>query len=143
MSNESTTDRTGACLCGAVKVTAKGCKPNAGTCHCGMCRRWASGPMMMTECAELAIEDEAHVRTYPSSDWGERGFCDTCGTHLFWRLRAGGVTVASTGLFDDTEGLVFDHQIFIDSKPAWYTFANETKDMTGAEVMAMFSGGSG
>jgi hypothetical protein len=30
-------------------------------------------------------------------------------------------------------------QVFIDSKPQFYDFANETKMMTGAEVVAAFA----
>ena len=46
------------------------------------------------------------------------------------------------GIFDNSEGLVFDHQIFIDEKPEYYSFANETKNMTGEEVFAMFAASS-
>jgi hypothetical protein len=35
--------------------------------------------------------------------------------------------------------MVLTSQIFIDEKPAYYTFANQTKTMTGAEVFAMFA----
>ena len=45
------------------------------------------------------------------------------------------------GLFAGADGLVLDHQIFIDEKPGYYSFASETKTMTGAEVFAMYSGG--
>ena len=40
------------------------------------------------------------------------------------------------GLFDASEGLVFDQQVFIDEKPAYYDFANKTENMTGAELFA-------
>jgi hypothetical protein len=40
---------------------------------------------------------------------------------------------------EENEGLVFDRQIFIDEKPEYYSFANETKNMTGAEVFAQFA----
>ncbi len=35
--------------------------------------------------------------------------------------------------------MVFDHQVFIDQKPAYYEFANQTKNMTGAELFAMYA----
>jgi hypothetical protein len=38
----------------------------------------------------------------------------------------------STGLFNLDGELNFDHQIFIDEKPMYYSFADETKNMTGA-----------
>jgi hypothetical protein len=34
---------------------------------------------------------------------------------------------------------IFDHQIFIDEKSEYYCFSNETQNMTGAEVFAMFA----
>jgi len=43
------------------------------------------------------------------------------------------------GLFDDDAVFVFDHQVFIDEKPSFYCFANETHDMTGPEVFAKFA----
>jgi hypothetical protein len=36
------------------------------------------------------------------------------------------------------ENLVFDRQVFIDEKPSFYRFTNETHDMTGAELFAKF-----
>ncbi len=47
------------------------------------------------------------------------------------------------GLFDDGRSFVFDHQIFIDKKPSYYRFANETDDMTEAEVFAKYVPPSG
>ena len=41
-------------------------------------------------------------------------------------------------LFDNAENIVFDHQVFIDKKPAYYSFANETHDMTEAEIFAKY-----
>ena len=32
----------------------------------------------------------------------------------------------------------YGHQVFIDEKPSMYRFANETEDMTGAEVFAKY-----
>ncbi len=43
------------------------------------------------------------------------------------------------GLFDDDKNFMFSHQVFIDEKPSYYGFANETNDMTGAEIFAKFA----
>ncbi len=43
------------------------------------------------------------------------------------------------GLFDNLDDVVFDHQVFIDDKPKYYDFANQTNNMTGEEVFAQFS----
>jgi hypothetical protein len=45
----------------------------------------------------------------------------------------------AAGIFGDDQSFVFDHQVFIDEKPAYYDFANKTEDMTGAELFAKFA----
>jgi hypothetical protein len=43
------------------------------------------------------------------------------------------------GLLDEQEPLLLDQQVFIDEKPSFYSFANETKNLTGAEVFAQYA----
>ena len=47
----------------------------------------------------------------------------------------------SAGALDDQSRLALTTEIFIDEKPLYYAFANETKKMTGAEVVAAFGDG--
>lgn len=131
----------GRCLCGSVSVTATEMSKNVGACHCDMCRRWSGGPLLATDCgSNVSFGGEEHVTVFNSSSWAERGFCGKCGTHLFYRLKESGQYIVPTGLFDGAgSDLVFDHQIFVDEKPHFYSFANETKNMTGTEVFAMYA----
>ena len=76
---------------------------------------------------------------FQSSDWAERGFCGNCGTNLFYRVLASDEYIVSPFVLDDQSDLTLTGQIFIDEKPDWYAFANETKNMTGAEVFAMYA----
>ena len=141
MSN--TTKRTGRCLCGAVRITAQNARDRVGACHCSMCRTWGGGPLMAVGCGtDVEIEGEEHVAVFSSSEWAERGFCSRCGTNLFYRLKQNQEFYIAAGIFTDATGLVFDHQVFIDEKPDYYDFANDTKDMTGAEVFARFTSSS-
>ncbi|MHA1164428.1 MAG: GFA family protein, partial [Alphaproteobacteria bacterium] len=111
-----------------------------GACHCTMCLRWASGPFLELDCGDaVAFEGEENIVRYKSSDWAERGFCGTCGANLFYYLLPTGEYMMSAGAFDDQSGLKFTNQVFIDEKPDWYAFANETKNMTGAEVFALYA----
>lgn len=129
----------GACLCGAVTVTAK-LIGNIGACHCSMCRKWVGGPLLAVDCgSDVAFEGEDNLGVFESSDWAERGFCKRCGSALFYRIKQNNQHLLSPGLFDDQPALVFDHQVFIDEKPAYYDFANETENMTGAEVFAKYA----
>ena len=88
---------------------------------------------------DVQISGSEHVAVYASSAWAERGFCSQCGTHLYCLLKQAGQYLVPAGVFDSIEGLNFNHQIFIDKKPRYYNFANETQNMTGAEVFAAFS----
>ena len=95
---------------------------------------------MAVDCGQnVVFEGEGNIKVYDSSDWAERGFCSQCGSHLFYRLKGTGQTIMSAGLFDDQNALNFDHQVFIDNKPAYYSFSQQTVDMTEAEVFAKHS----
>lgn len=132
-------DLQGQCLCGAIRITASGESNAVGACHCKTCRRWGGGPFMEIDCGQaVRIDGEEHLSVFNSSDWAERGFCRNCGTHLFYRLKVSGQHMVPIGLFEDRDDLVFEQQVFIDEKPAYYHFGNKTKEMTGAEIFAMF-----
>ena len=45
----------------------------------------------------------------------------------------------AAGLFDDDPDFTLDHQVFIDKKPDFYSFANKTNDMTEAELFAEYA----
>ena len=87
---------------------------------------------------DVQIDGAENVSVFDSSKWAERGFCRDCGTHLFYRIKETGQHMMPVGIFDDDATLVFDRQVFVDEKPAFYRFANETQDMTGAEVFAKY-----
>ncbi len=130
----------GSCLCGAIRITAKSMSMSVGACHCDMCRKWGGGPYFAVECgSDVSFEGEENISVFNSSDWGERGFCNKCGSHLFYRLKQPNQYIMAVGLFDKDKSFVFDHQVFIDEKPSFYCFANETKKMTGEEVFAQYA----
>lgn len=128
----------GKCLCGAVTVAATAAKNHIGACHCSICRTWSGGPFLAAECGQdVQFSGEDKISVFASSEWAERGFCSQCGTHLFYRLKEGGFYAVSIGLFDQHDW-VLSEEIFVDEKPAFYDFAQDTKKMTGAEVFAQF-----
>ena len=136
---DDTTERRGHCLCGEVRITARKAATSVGACHCKMCRRWGGGPFMEIDCGtEVEFEGEDNISVFDSSRWAERGFCRTCGTHLFYRLKESGQHMVPVGLFEDANDLVFESQVFIDERPAYYEFVNKTKDQTGDEIFKMF-----
>ncbi len=130
----------GTCLCGAVRFTVEHIAKSVGACHCDMCRKWGGGPLMAVDCGtDVSFEGESNITEFDSSAWARRGFCNKCGSHLFYKIKANNQYMMPAGLFGDDETFVFDHQVFIDEKPAFYRFANETENMTAAEVFANYA----
>lgn len=129
----------GHCLCRKVEFSIQIKDKNFDSCHCSMCRRWCGGPALAVE-AEGAVQfkDDKFVKIYNSSDWAERGFCGNCGTHLFYRLKDGKLWSVPLGALEDQSDFKFGTQIYVDHKPQYYTFANETKMMTEADVLKAF-----
>lgn len=129
----------GKCLCGAVEVESPD-HSEIGLCHCSMCRRWTGGPMFAVHCGpDVRFAGQAPAR-YQSSDWAERGFCPTCGTHLFYHLLPSDEYILTAGLFQDRD-FTLSSEIFIDEKPAYYELKNDTRKMTGQQVFEQFSSG--
>ncbi len=131
----------GKCLCGAVEVEVGLPNTEVAACHCSMCRNWSGSPMLAMDAGDsMKISDESSVVRYQSSDWAQRGFCSTCGTHLFYLLVPANQYHVPVGLLQTDADLKLTHQIFIEEKPSFYEFSNKTENMTGAEVFAHFEG---
>ena len=88
----------------------------------------------------ISISGQENVSIYKSSDWAERAFCKQCGSNLYYRLHANNSYHVLAGLFDIDNPLTLDHEIFIDEKPKFYNFVENTKKLTGKQVMEMFAG---
>lgn len=133
-------ERTGSCLCGTVRLTFKTADNSVSICHCNMCQKCMGGPMFAIHCgADVQFQGSDSISVYNSSDWAERGFCRKCGSHLFYRMKGSGQYAVPVGLLDNKEQLVLKQQIFIDEKPSFYSFANETENLTAAETIARYA----
>jgi hypothetical protein len=105
-----------------------------------MCRRWGGGPALVVSCgSEVQIEGVDKLKVYKSSEWAQRAFCSECGTHIFYRSLSTNEYFVPVGLFQDGLEFEFKEQIFIDRKPSYYEFANQTLNMTEAEIFAKFA----
>ncbi len=133
---------TGHCLCGAVTVTLPHVPPEMHVCHCATCRRQGGvGFALMMKAADLTITGDT-IRSYPSSEWGERAFCTTCGTSLWFHAIGTDDYALSPGLLDDWSGIRIADEIFIDRKPDTYAFAGDHPRLTGDAFFATFASSS-
>ena len=131
---------SGSCLCGAVRYRVYGAMRPVVSCHCNMCRQWGGSPTHSVHCGtDVSFTNPEYISVYQSCDWAELGFCKNCGSHLFYRLLEGGDYVLSTGSFVNSDAFELKQQIFIEEKPAYYSYANETENLTGEQVFAMYA----
>ncbi|SMP04320.1 GFA family protein [Shimia sagamensis] len=143
---KTTSTKTGACLCGAVRFESEQVPAQAGICHCEQCRRWTGAALIAVSVPTDSItwSGAEHIARLQSSEWAERAWCNKCGTNLFYRVTAdnewAGGTAVPMGLFDDPNGFELLSEIFIDQKPDSYSFAGEgRKEMTRAQCVALFN----
>ena len=130
----------GACLCGLVQFTASQAEKSIGACHCEMCRKWGSGPFVGVHCGvQVAFQGEESISIFSSSSWAERGFCKRCGSHLFYRLKGNLHHFIPAGLFENQDAFILERQSYIDKKPAYFSFANPTHNMTESEMLKKYS----
>lgn len=129
----------GKCLCGGVSFEVAA-PTHLDSCHCIDCRRWSGGPNISLDFSEVAFTNDKTLSWYQNSDWAERGFCNKCGSSLFYRLvedhsKMSVCAGAVEGISDNVE---ITKEFFIDQKPAFYEFAGERDRLTGAEVFALY-----
>jgi len=126
----------GRCLCGTVTISAEPARPHIEACHCDMCRRWGGIAFTGIQCgSKVSFKGEEHITRYNSSAWAERGFCKQCSTNLFYLFKPANNYSVTAGLFDDINCMTMNEEIFIDEKPDFYSFAQETHQKTGAEII--------
>ncbi|MGR0305070.1 GFA family protein [Acinetobacter beijerinckii] len=132
----------GQCVCGETTFDVELKNHKVHACHCSICRRQTSGVIMTidVEHATLNFIKQNRLAIYESSEWGERGFCNACGTNLFWRTKDQSYcNVNAFALNEMPEDLNLDMEIYIDCKPQFYAFENLTKKLTESDVVALFT----
>ncbi|MEM9199512.1 MAG: GFA family protein [Pseudomonadota bacterium] len=142
------TERSGKCLCGAVRYRFASTEDSIGACHCEMCRRFSGGVFMTIDAVpgSLEITGAQNITVYKSSDWAERGFCKICGAGLFYRVTIPGpyqgVTMMTAGTLDDLSGLPWASEVYNQHNPHSYAFAGARKPSPAPEAMAMVAAAS-
>jgi hypothetical protein len=131
---------TGRCLCGAVSISAAIDKRALRACHCDMCRRHTSGMFISVATVPGSVAVSGPAKSFQSSEWAERGFCDTCGSSLWYGTIADGVRHPSAGLFEDAAGGEMTIEFFADRCPHGYGLTGDHRKLTTDETVALFTG---
>jgi len=121
------TNRTGRCLCGAIKYTLTAEPAMTAVCHCTHCQR-QSGAVFSTN---MIIAEKDYVQTGETKvydDTGDSGnpvwrhFCGTCGSPLYSKIGAmPGMIAVKVGTLDDFAGLSPAIEVYTDHAAPWST----------------------
>lgn len=96
-------------------------------CHCVDCRRWHGGPANGVDSTKITLLNEESTLTwFDSSAAAERGFCNTCGTSLFYRLKSNRSrwSVYMGSLEKIPANIPLGYQSFLSQKLAFYKIAS-------------------
>lgn len=121
--NEAEGTRTGGCLCGAVRYSLSGALRPVVNCHCGQCQRFHGtyGAYTTVPMAQFALQEDVSLRWFDSSASARRGFCEKCGSSLFWQRTSGDEIAVAAGTMDQPTGLETKGDIFVADKGDYYT----------------------
>jgi hypothetical protein len=114
--------KTGSCLCGAVAFEITGPMRPVVVCHCSQCRKQTGHMGAFTACddKDLAFKSQNTLSWYRASETAKRGFCNRCGSVLFWKGDGRTYTSITAGSIDGNTELKVEGHIFCADKGDYY-----------------------
>jgi len=115
--------KSGSCLCGDVQFEVRGPLRDIILCHCTQCQKSSGHHFAATAAlsADLHIKPSDSLKWFKSSNHAERGFCNKCGSSLFWQMHAWDTTSIMVGSFDEDINLPVSSQVFMADRKSYYT----------------------
>jgi hypothetical protein len=122
---------TGSCLCGSIQYEVQGTLTDILMCHCANCRKHHGTVAAYTGCKKnnLNILSDENLVWYDSvkdvTKGVKRGFCNTCGSSLFWNPEEGDELWISTGSLNGETGLKIEAHIWLSEKGDYYEICDD------------------
>ena len=104
---------TGGCLCGAVRLEARGRPDRVGICHCLDCLKH-HGALFY---AAAIFPEDAVTITGEVADYQGRCFCPRCGSTVFGRSE--GEIEVTLGTLDEPNRFEPSYELWCDRREAW------------------------
>lgn len=119
---------SGGCLCGALRYESKEKAIETGYCHCTICRKSTSAPLVAF--ASFPVESFLYTKgtpsIYQSSSTGTREFCSKCGTQICHREIDNPETVdVNSGTLDDISSVPPKFHIYTKDSVPWLEVNDE------------------
>jgi hypothetical protein len=121
---------TGGCLCGAVRYEVHGGLMPVINCHCSKCRRFHGhvGAYTATRRENLILVKTSGLKWYRSiqdeTPDVHRGFCQECGSSLFWDPRGKQNISIAAGSIDPPTNLLTERHVWLAQKSDYYTVSD-------------------
>lgn len=115
----------GSCLCGSVKFQINYELKDPSACHCRECRKHSGHFEASADVPResLQVTGDKFVSWFSSSNKVRRGFCNKCGSTLFWdpidQVKHDWTSIA-LGAFDTPTGVKIKQHIFVHEKGDYY-----------------------
>ncbi len=115
---------SGQCLCGAVSFETRAAPHGASVCHCSQCRRQSGHLWASAHVPKDTLSITGQVTWYDSSTSAQRGFCQTCGSFLFWHAHDEDTISFALGAVTAPTGIRLEKHIFTADKGDYYDIAD-------------------
>ncbi len=114
--------RTGSCLCEAVRYRLIGACRDVVNCFCTQCQKSTGHHFAATRVNldQFELLADSTLTWYASSDAAKRGFCNQCGSSLFWQRNGGDTISVTAGTIDKPTHLKTAENIFVEDKSDYY-----------------------
>lgn len=95
-------------------------------CHCEQCRKTSGHYVAATACepAQLALTNDDGLKWFRSSSTAQRGFCQECGSSLFWQPDHQRFWSISAGTLDRPTGLEASSHIYVHMASDYYDISD-------------------
>ncbi|HEY2683311.1 MAG TPA: GFA family protein [Steroidobacteraceae bacterium] len=113
---------TGGCSCGGVRYEVRGKLRGVITCHCEQCRRTSGHFVAATACRRenFALVKSDSLAWYVAVPGFRRGFCNKCGSSLFFEEDDGERVSIAAGSLDEPQGLKIVAHIYVSEAGDYY-----------------------
>jgi hypothetical protein len=113
---------TGGCCCGGVRYTLRGPLRQIIACHCVQCRRTSGHFVAATAVRRPAftLVRSDTLKWYVAVAGYRRGFCNECGSSLFFEQDGGERISIAAGSLDEPQGLTIVQHIFATEAGDYY-----------------------
>ena len=140
-------NRTGGCMCGAVRYEARGEPFSIAHCHCHSCRKHTGGPVVTLAgyLKEQVSFSGTERSLYESSPGALRAYCGQCGSPLTWEGDGGDlgpIIELHLSTFDEPEGVVPTAHAFYPERLPWFDIADDLPRYDGfADLSTLLGNG--